>query len=126
MEGFITRLQIIHYNLKNTKNINKKELILNKLIDILFDLRLTSDILNYMYTIDLCFLEYLKDHNLDYMILLLYDLSMIATEINLDKSYSLTFNNGKFTITMDDVKSNTSSDLTELLPLDVKWGDVGS
>ena len=128
MEGFITRLQIIYYNLKTTKIISKKEKILNELLHLLYELRLTSELFNFMYSIDLCFLEYLKTHNLDYMILLLYDLSLISTEINLDKSYVLTFDGDKFKITNSifdvEVKSDTSSDLDVILPSSVKWGDV--
>jgi hypothetical protein len=98
MDRILIRLDIYAYNLKYTKSIKKKEDILNHLNELILPLRNVQSILSYMFSIDMCFKSFIFEHNLSYLMLMLFHLEDIAKYINLSDKYILTYHDNQFKI----------------------------
>lgn len=99
MEIFLNRLEILFCNAVLSKKVDQKEIILNKVLNLLKFYRIITDLMNYLYSYNPeLFQEFLIKFNKPSLILLTYDLNAIGKAIVLPEDRYLTFYNNSFRI----------------------------
>lgn len=121
MNRLVTTLKLCYFNLRNTRDIKKKEHILNYLNDILLPLKPVLSMFTYLFYLDKCFSAYLEYHKLEHLQLLTYNLLALHNIINLSKFYKIKYENKRFEIVFNDdnieeiiEEENEEEDLAEI------------
>lgn len=110
MEHFLNRLDIFYYNLILTNDINKKELILNKILLLLQHFRITMDMFNFLHkAYPQIFIDFINQCGKPSLILMVYDLNAIGKAIGIpDNTYICTTYNS-FRIEYNNVTESIDS-----------------
>ena len=91
MDIFLNRINICYINALLTNDIDKKISILNNILPILKYYRSITDFVQFMYVNDVTFIK-----NMPHLILLTYDLEMIAKSIGVSDNIVIYFENNNF------------------------------
>ncbi len=119
MEQFLNRLDILFYNTIITKNIEKKELLLNRVLNFIRYHRILTDMINYLYMSDKdTFEQFIDKINKPSLILLTYNLENISKKIKLPDNYYIIFSNSSFHIINNTPISPTMSNKS----IHSEWG----
>lgn len=110
MNQFINRLEISFCNLVLTKNINQKELILNKTLVLVGYYRMLIDLMNYLYSFSPeLFQEIITRFSKPSLILLTYDLQAISKAIGLSDDSYIIYDNNSFHIENKQISPRSDS-----------------
>jgi len=111
MNQLLNRLEIMLCNLILTKNINHKELILNKTLSSIKFYKILTDLMQFLYLFDPeLFNEFIVKFDKPSLILLTNDLTAISKAIGLSDDYYILYNNNTFHVEykLSSPKSDTS------------------
>lgn len=112
MDIFLNRLDICFNNALLMKKMEQKEVALNKILILLRYCRMTTDLVNYLFTLNKdAFLEFIGTCDKPSLILLTYDFEAIGKAIQIPNNTYITFHNNAFHIEYipDSPKSDSSS-----------------
>lgn len=110
MENFLNRLDVCFYNALLTNKIDQKEKIINKVFTLIKYCRMTTDLINYLYTFNNdTFSQFIKTCEKPSLILLTYDLEAIGNAINIPSTMYLLFRNNSFYIDYKPISPNSNS-----------------
>lgn len=128
MENYINRIEICFFNTANTKDIDKKEKLLNKILFLVKNNIFTIDLMNYIYKHNPKeFINFIELCNLQVLLLFTYDFDTIARLINLNDNKVIVYNGVKFLlINKNDNVNNIDESPLSLSPLigdNINWGD---
>lgn len=119
MEAFLNRLEISYCNINLCKNVNKKEVLLNKVLAMIKYYRLLMDFITYLHIFNPEDLqEFITKLNKPSLILLSYDLNAIGKAVKLSDDFLLTFHNNAFHVEYKPI--SPTSDSTH--SLHSEWG----
>jgi len=97
MEGFLNKLDICFNNALLTKKTEQKMVILNKILPLLKCCRITTDLFNYLHSLNNeLFLNFILNCKKPSFILLTYDLISIGNAINLSEDMYIVYYNNLF------------------------------